>query len=321
MSGFEFEKYMLDILSKSRNLRNTIPEVSIGKGKKYIADIVTERNMGDKWEKLIIEIKYTSALTIDRVKMVIERFNAMNQTIADKSDIKFVLLFPGILTDKASSMLKKYKIEIWDIEYLSANFSEEISQTKHPVFQLLLTNKRMKNRSYEQSLIDKLRICKSGKNDWSKYQKLIGEILATLFCPQLQPPLSENSDALKVNRRDYILPNYCESGFWAFLRARYCADYIVVDAKNYSQKVTKKEVLQIANYLKLHGTGLFGMIISRKGIGESAQYTLREVWEIEKKLIIVLQDNDVEQMLIEKSLGREPENIIRQKIEDFRLLM
>jgi hypothetical protein len=63
----------------------------------------------------------------------------------------------------------------------------------------------MKNRSYEQSLIDKLRICKSGKNDWSKYQKLIGEILATLFYPQLQPPLSENSDVLKVNRRDYIL--------------------------------------------------------------------------------------------------------------------
>jgi hypothetical protein len=94
-----------------------------------------------------------------------------------------------------------------------------------------------------------------------------------------------------------------------------------VDAKNYSQKVTKKEVLQIANYLKFHGAGLFGMIISRKGIGESAKYTLREVWEIEKKLIIVLQDNDVEQMLIEKSLGREPENIVRQKIEDFRILM
>lgn len=29
---------------------------------------------------------------------------------------------------------------------------------------------------------------------------------------------------------------------------------IVVDAKNYSQRVTKKEVLQIVNYLKYHGT-------------------------------------------------------------------
>lgn len=97
------------------------------------------------------------------------------------------------------------------------------------------------------------------------------------------------------------------------------ADYIVVDAKNYNQRVTKKEILQISNYLKYHGTGLFGIIIARNGISESALYTLREIWAIDQKLIIVLQDNDIEQMLIEKVSGREPENIIRQKIEDFRL--
>ena len=38
-----------------------------------------------------------------------------------------------------------------------------------------------------------------------------------------------------------------------------------------------------------------------------------------KKLIIILQDNDIEQMLLEKISKREPENVIRQKIEDFRL--
>lgn len=31
------------------------------------------------------------------------------------------------------------------------------------------------------------------------------------------------------------------TGFWAYLRLRYHADYIVVDAKNYSQQVTKKK--------------------------------------------------------------------------------
>lgn len=36
-------------------------------------------------------------------------------------------------------------------------------------------------------------------------------------------------------------------------------------------------------------------------------------------MIIVLQDNDIEQMLLEKLSKRDPENVIRQKIEDFRL--
>lgn len=97
------------------------------------------------------------------------------------------------------------------------------------------------------------------------------------------------------------------------------ADYIVIDAKNYRQKISKKEVLQISNYLKEHRTGLFVMIITRNGVSESAIYTLREVWVVDKKMIIILQDNDIEQMLLEKISNREPENIIRQKIEDFRL--
>jgi len=61
------------------------------------------------------------------------------------------------------------------------------------------------------------------------------------------------------------------------------------------------------------------LIIPRSGISQGALYTLREVWAIDKKIIIVLQDNDIEQMLLEKISKREPENVIRQKIEDFRL--
>jgi len=36
-------------------------------------------------------------------------------------------------------------------------------------------------------------------------------------------------------------------------------------------------------------------------------------------MIIILDDNNIEQMLIEKMNNGEPENLIRQKIEDFRL--
>ena len=53
-----------------------------------------------------------------------------------------------------------------------------------------------------------------------------------------------------VNRRDFIIPNYSEEGFLRYLRSRYSADYIVVDAKNYTHKITRKDALQIANYLK-----------------------------------------------------------------------
>ena len=61
------------------------------------------------------------------------------------------------------------------------------------------------------------------------------------------------------------------------------------------------------------------MLIARRGVSDSAYYTVRELWALEKKLILIVHDNDLEQMLLEKESGREPENVIRQKIEDFRL--
>ena len=99
----------------------------------------------------------------------------------------------------------------------------------------------------------------------------------------------------------------------------YNADFIVIDAKNYTKKVQKKDVLQICNYLKSHGAGLFGIIITRNGGDTSCLHTIKEMWAMQKKLIIILTDEDIKQMLNLKAVGNNPEDIIKQKIEQFRL--
>lgn len=38
-------------------------------------------------------------------------------------------------------------------------------------------------------------------------------------------------------------------------------------------------------------------------------------------MIIIIDDDNIEQMLTDKMEGRNPEKIIQQKIEDFRLLI
>lgn len=146
--------------------------------------------------------------------------------------------------------------------------------------------------------------------------------LNTYFSPPLNKPLPELSDKVKANRRDFIMPNYAAEGFWHYIRDKYSADYIVVDAKNYSRKVKKNDVLQIANYLKPHGVGKFALIFSRNG-GDSAgcEHTLREQWMVHEKMIIVLDDNDVEAMLTIVSGGGSADEVISRKIEEFRLSM
>lgn len=55
------------------------------------------------------------------------------------------------------------------------------------------------------------------------------------------------------------------------------------------------------------------------GSVEAAEYSLREMWLYENKMIIVLNDDDIEQMLLEKKNANDPARILLKKIEDFRL--
>jgi hypothetical protein len=158
-----------------------------------------------------------------------------------------------------------------------------------------------------------------GRRDWAIYQRLCGDIFQYAFCPPLETPISERSNRSGVNRRDYILPNYATNGFWRFARAKYGADHVVVDAKNNATPLKKESVLQMANYLNEWGCGLFGILATRLGAARSAIEVVREQWIMHKKLILVLDDGDITQILEMKGTKSKPEYLIQQRIEDFRL--
>ncbi|MFJ3101769.1 hypothetical protein [Streptomyces sp. NPDC086835] len=175
------------------------------------------------------------------------------------------------------------------------------------------------SRSQQPDFAEQLAKIPPGRAAWSAYQRLCRQIAEYLFCPPLRPAIWESTNEAEVNKRDFILPNYSTDGFWKFLRDEYRAHYVVVDAKNYREGIEKEQVLQIANYLSHHGTGLFALIMTRSEAKQSALYTMREQWILHNKMIVVLQDSDVLQMLTDKSFGNDPAELVRQKIEDFRL--
>ncbi|MEQ6537200.1 hypothetical protein [Pseudomonas aeruginosa] len=276
---------------------------------------------GGVGERLLIECKTSPPNSLRQLDQLLRQLFAYGTT---NNDYKIVLAVPATLSDEYLFALKEAGVEVWDLNFLSREFSGVVHKIPGSYFAQIIVSHA--NRSHEptneEKFISSLRSCLPGKQDCYVYQKLIGEILGHLFTPPLYEPIPELSDKAKVNRRDFIMPNYVDSGFWAFLRERYSADYVVIDAKNYTKKVSKKDVLQIANYLKSHGAGLFGLIISRRGGDLSGcEVTLREQWLVHQKMIIILDDEDVVSMLLAKSDGRAPEQVIGSKIEQFRLSM
>lgn len=258
----DFVNYLVQLLEKNSDFRNVKSGGRIRGENNYIADITAEEKINDKWTTLIIETKSYSSFTKDRVNRIVEQLKLYRERFGHS---RLILAFPGELSAEAISALHHFNIEIWDLSYISNKFKNEIPNVYHPIIQsrLLMFGAVTKKISPEQQLINELKSCAPGKKDWPEYQQLVGKILQKLFCPPLSNPISQSSDAYGTNIRDFILPNYSEEGFWAFLQKQYAAYYIVVDAKNNLREVKKENILQITNYLKKQGAGLFGIIICR----------------------------------------------------------
>ncbi|HWQ77052.1 MAG TPA: HNH endonuclease signature motif containing protein [Syntrophomonas sp.] len=313
---FQFQSFIQSILMQSDKYTNVQTNVAVKPDHRVISreDIVFYRKMDSK--KMIAEIKSYSSLTGLRVDDIIDQLNTYRKFDPDAS---VLLIIPGTLPAEYRSKLKDAQIDLWDRDYISTEFSHEISMIDHPLSKRFQARKKEVPSNRIEELIHALQQCPAGTQHWSKYQGFIGEIITLLFCPPLKQPIKELFDMNKVNRRDFILPNYTQDGFWKFMRDQYHADYIVIDAKNSGMPIKKRDVLQIGNYLKRHGAGLFAMIFSRKGQAKNIEYTLSELWGTQGKLIVILSDNDIEQMLLLKMNGGSPVEVIQQKIEDFRL--
>ncbi len=103
------------------------------------------------------------------------------------------------------------------------------------------------------------------------------------------------------------------------MRGHYEAHYVAAEVKNLTGFPGKREILQVANYLNPHGTGLFALVLARKELDETAKWICREQWVQHNKLIVGIHDEDVRQMVETKLGGNDPAELVRQKIEDFRL--
>jgi hypothetical protein len=316
----EFIDYLARLLRSSPEYKDVQLEPVLQRDSRFMADLAADHRTPRGFEHILIECKNASVLSGSRIAATRDQLKIYTKLAGDS---KVVLAFPGRLSENDKKDLARLSTSIWDMDFIASNFQAQIQNTDDPYFQKLFLsalNKKLVSTAEDRLLRD-LTACEAGRNNWAIYQKLVGRIMENLLCPPLESPKSEHSDLFGFNRRDFIFPNYAPDGFWLFMREKYIADYIIVDTKNYKGKVKKRDVLQIANYLKPHGAGLFGLIVCRTGADLACRHAAREQWMAHGKMIVILDDKDIEAMLLSKSSNGNPEKIIGQKIEEFRLSM
>ncbi len=272
--------------------------------------------------RVIVEVKSVTPQTRARAEAFAQQVTEYRRHYEKQQRVRAIIAVPGIVSEPFTEPFRRRNIEIWDRPVIN-DYLNQLRRDVWPEDIARVANELLyrpqKALPTERLFADQLRRMPCGRPSAYQYQNLCSNILEFLFHPPLEKALTESRNDSGVNRRDIILPNYASDGFWKFMRDSYQADFVVVDAKNLCGGVRKVDVLQLAHYLAEHGTGLFGMLLTRTGSERSAEIIRREQWVLHRKLIVILNDDDLHQMLVSASGGDSPEAAIRQKIEAFRL--
>ncbi|NMP25169.1 hypothetical protein HIJ39_23030 [Sulfobacillus sp. DSM 109850] len=266
---------------------------------------------------LTIEIKTHTTYIASFIRGLTQQLSRLSKINPQN---RIVLALPGVLPPPYVRLLPS-NVWLWDLPTIANLFSQQIHLVNHRGLREALAQAALNRITVEDQLLAKLGACALGKQSWAQYQNVVGEIFEFLFCPPLGPVYKEYRDSAGINRRDLIIANYAEEGFWAFVRQRYDADYVIVEAKNYKSPVGKSSVLQVGNYLKKYGAGLFGLVVSRRGADRSALLTAQHLWVADSKLVMFLDDRDLEAMLLVRKNNGIPHEVVRQKIQEFRLAL
>jgi hypothetical protein len=280
----------------------------------------TDARLKDMATQLVAAaVKYEKAARklSDRVLPDFDLPTTLDKESPDLHGLELLAIFPGVLSRSKTAIFQQAGIEVWDGRYLRRQGRRLGIQV--PSFVARPEDESPGESVPAEALTSRLQQIQPGRVDAAAYEKWCEEALQFLFCPPLKVPIAQSPNGSRSNRRDLILPNYATNGFFRFLRNHYGAAYIVAEMKNGGSRAGKNAVLQVSNYLSRHGTGLFGMLLTRKGMDASAAWTQRENWVLHDKLIICLADEDMTQMLLSKASGKSPAETIQQKIEDFRL--
>jgi hypothetical protein len=339
---YEFRAFVLQVLY--RTWEAELKQVSSPEHRIATSDQAADLVLDRAGRTVLVNIKLQTPQTAPRLLSVAEEIVIQGAEYKrfhpGEPEPSLIVTFPGVLSASRTSLLSGNRLEILDGAQLRAKayqydidvppFVADISRGE--AFPSHLYASTLWDRSvhyakdlhaleWPDSLLNRLSAIKPGNPHWHIYENYCEELLNFLFVPPLSPAIPQSRNLSNINRRDFILPNYATDGFWRFMQGRYAADFVVAEVKNLRKRPGKSEILQVANYLSPHGTGLFALMLSRHLMDETATWICREQWAQNGKMIVSLNDDDVRQMITTKLTGGEPTDMVRQKIEDFRLLI
>lgn len=227
-----------------------------------------------------------------------------NAIVFDISNVLYILKDSSILTNELMSEL---------------DYSVENINIKKPELDINLKEKPEKNN--QDNKIETLQLITAGKKQCKSYEKFCTNTLKYLFLDKLD--LWEEQH--KTEEGMYVFDLICKiknnvvDDFFGVIEEYFKSKYIIFEFKNYTEAISQSEVCTTEKYLYQTALRKVAIIITRNGINVNGEKMIKGILRETGKLILVLNDEEVKEMIKLKEKGENPSIVLMNKL-DFLLI-
>lgn len=290
-------------------------------------------------KEFVIEVKISRDMNI-RIDVLLKSVERIYK-FADKGKCIPVIVIANLIPVALREKLKEYPelivLDIQNLLYLVKD--EEVLKNRLlsvlsfsvdnivPVKPIELFQYNLKvpipDKSPFEYLINKIEAWEPERKENTKYEELCTEVLQYLFSDDLTLWEVQHKSNDDLFRFDLIckIKNENNKEFWRMAESFFGTKYIVFEFKNYTGKITQKEIYTTEKYLYLKALRGIAIIISNKGTDKNAEKAIKGILREDGKLIISLTNTDLVSMLKLKAEDENsnPADYLSMKLDDILL--
>lgn len=167
------------------------------------------------------------------------------------------------------------------------------------------------------SLIKRFEDCLAGNRDATKFEDVCFDVLSYIFPEDLslwKKQKQSNNNLYRFDLLCRIKDNNLKT-FWIMMEKYFNSKYIVFEFKNYSNKITQKEIYTTERYLYAKALRNVAIIIARSGFDDNSIWAAKGCLRENGKLILLITVDDLKEMYYLKKEQQDPSEYLLHKLD------
>ena len=239
--------------------------------------------------------------------------------IEEKRKILYQKKYPKIIMIDVTNLLfaVKYSTELYNELVSMLPYSVDDIEPQEGFIKL----DSIQHDDYTNSLIKEMELCQAGRLTFTKYEKLCYKLLKNAFSDDLALWREQQKSNKDLYRFDLLcrIKDGNQKTFWSILERYFNSKYVIFEFKNYSERITQKEIYTTERYLYAKALRSVAIIVSANGYEENAYWAAKGSLRENGKLIMLFDTKDLIAMNKMKIEQEDPANYLLDRLDDLLL--